>query len=92
MTNELNTLENGRLVFLCDTLYLKEIARPCGEPRLTAKDCLEIHNKKGYIIGRPSAAMVDWATPRQRRNMHVVAVPGLGIKVVNDAYIYPLGK
>jgi len=88
---ELETLPNGKRVFLCDTVYLHEVGKPWGDPRFTEKDKLDIHNKKGYVIGRPSAAMVDWATASERANMHVVCVPGMGIKVVNDIYIYPLG-
>ena len=88
---ELETLPNGKRVFLCDTVYLQEVGKPWGDPIFTEKDKLDIHNKKGYVIGRPSAAMVDWATASERANMHVVCVPGMGIKVVNDIYIYPLG-
>ena len=92
ITRELETLPTGKRVFLCDTVYLHNIGNPISHEVMTEKDSLDIHNKRGYVIGRPSAAMVDWATPAERSNMHVVAVPGLGIKVVNDAYIYPLGK
>ncbi len=88
---ELNTLPCGQLVFLCDTVYLQEVGKPWGDPRFTEKDKLDIHNKKGFIIGRPSAAMVEWAPASERANMHVVCVPDMGIKIVNDIYIYPLG-
>jgi len=91
ITRELETLPNGKRVFLCDTVYLHNIGNPISHEVMTEKDRLDIHNKKGYVIGRPSAAMVDWATADERANMHVVCVPGMGIKVVNDIYIYPLG-
>ena len=88
---ELNTLPCGQLVFLCDTVYLHEVGKPHGDPIFTEKDKLDIHNKKGYVIGRPSAAMVEWAPASERATMHVVCVPGMGIQVVNDIYIYPMG-
>ena len=88
---ELPTLPNGKRVFLCDTVYLHEVGNPTAHHIWEEKDKLEIHNKHGYIIGRPSAAMVPWAMPVERANMHVVAIPGMGIKTVHDIYIYPLG-
>ena len=91
ITRELDTLPNGKRVFLCDTVYLHNIGNPIAHEVMTEKDRLDIHNKKGYVIGRPSAAMVDWATADERANMHVVVIPDMGIKVVNDIYIYPLG-
>ena len=91
ITRELDTLPNGKRVFLCDTVYLHNIGNPISHEVMTEKDRLDIHNKRGYVIGRPSAAMVDWATASERANMRVVCVPGMGIKVVNDIYIYPLG-
>ena len=91
ITRELETLPTGKRVFLCDTVYLHNIGNPFAQEVMTEKDRLDIHNKRGYIIGRPSAAMVDWAKPSERANMHVVCVPGMGIKVVNDIYIYPMG-
>ena len=91
ITRELETLPTGKRVFLCDTVYLQNIGNPFAHEVMTEKDRLDIHNKRGYIIGRPSAAMVDWAKPSERANMHVVCVPGMGIKVVNDIYIYPMG-
>ena len=91
ITRELETLPTGKRVFLCDTVYLQNIGNPFAHEVMTEKDRLNIHNKQGYVIGRPSAAMVDWAKPSERANMHVVVIPGMGIKVVNDIYIYPLG-
>ena len=91
ITSELDTLPNGKRVFLCDTVYLHNIGNPMTHEVMTKDQRLDIHNKKGYVIGRPSAAMVAWATASERANMHVVCVPGMGIKVVNDIYIYPMG-
>ena len=91
ITRELETLPTGKRVFLCDTVYLHNIGNPMTHEVMTEKDRLDIHNKRGYIIGRPSAAMVDWAKPSERANMHVVVIPEMGIKVVNDIYIYPMG-
>ena len=91
VNRELPTLPNGKRVFLCDTVYLKEVGNPTSHNIMTENDKLEIHNMRGYIIGRPSAAMLPWATPEQLASIHVVAVPDLGIIPVNDIYIYPLG-
>ena len=91
ITRELETLPTGKRVFLCDTVYLHNIGNPMTHEVMTKDQRLDIHNNRGYVIGRPSAAMVDWATADERANMHVVVIPEMGIKVVNDIYIYPMG-
>jgi len=91
INRELPTLPNGKRVFLCDTVYLRERGNPTSHHIWEENDKLGIHNMRGYIIGRPSAAMLPWATPEQRASIHVVAVPDVGIIPVNDIYIYPLG-